>query len=144
MLSLIRQMIIIYRFLDFIRFPQQSRRDAGTVRPCRRCADMGSAACQETQMRRAQVIILATLLATAGLSVQAAELRLDDAELDSVSAGLRLPRSPLLQQLPAIMEANGFTQALRAVDFGPALHQLGGLGGLLAGLRLPIGYPGDN
>jgi hypothetical protein len=132
---------IVYRLLDFDRLNQENRSIAGTFRPRHRSADIGSADLLETQMRFVQVTVLAALLATAGLSVQAAELHLDDAALDSVNAGLRMPRSPLLLQLPAIMEANGFSEALRTVDFGSALGQLGGL---FTGLRLPIGYQGDN
>lgn len=95
-------------------------------------------------MRFAQVTVLATLLATSALSAQAAELHLDDDALDSVSAGLRMPYSPLLQQLPAIMEANGFGQALRTANLGPMLGQLSSLAGLFGGFRVPIGFQGDN
>jgi hypothetical protein len=134
-------LMIVHRLLD-LDGPHLDNRSM--ARAVRRCTDTAQAEPSEIHMRLAQVTVLATLLATAGLSAQAAELRLDDGALDSVSAGLRLPHSPLLQQLPAIMEANGFGQALRTANLGPVLGQLGVLGGLLGGLRLPIGFPGAN
>lgn len=90
-------------------------------------------------MKLAQVTVLATLLATAAVSVQAAEIRLGDAELDTVSAGIRMPHSPLLQQLPAILDAYGYGDAFRSLNVGPVMGQLGRLSSLFLGRGMPIG-----
>ncbi len=111
-------------------------------------------------MRLARIAVLGALLAGTSLSAQAAELRLDDAALDQVSAGFGfigfpgipgapgipsapsvpswpglpsapgLPSSPLMDQLPAIMDANGYGEVLSVVNIGGMLGQVGSIGGM--------------
>lgn len=93
-------------------------------------------------MRSLRLTALAALLAATATSAQAGEVRLDDAQLDHVTAGIAFPTSPLLAQVPAVLQAHNALDGLLLVQRELEARQLGAvLGGLLGGTGLPFRLP---
>ncbi len=92
-------------------------------------------------MRRLRLMLLASCLAAAAVSAEAGEVRLGDAELDAVTAGIMVPRSPLLAQMPGILAANNIGWMLLVVQPLAEASQNGGPLRSLFGYRLPFALP---
>ena len=98
-------------------------------------------------MRSLRLTAVAALLLAAAVSAQAGEIRLDDAALDSVSAGLSLPTNDLFAQQQGQIEQTDFYQLVlltqAAIQTASVGDTFGGLlGGLLGGgSSLPFSLP---